>query len=93
MARQTAAKRSASLSKPPEAALSRIPYDAKEYKPTAKSWGIINIDSRTHPDGGYGGRVRLPDGDIYAVQYIAADAPAGKLFTRGYRVPRNSLKQ
>jgi len=76
----------------PEAALSRIPYDVKKYEPTAKSWGIIDIDTNTdHADNGYGGWVELPGGGIYAVQYITADAPAGKPFIRGYRVPRNSL--
>ncbi|NOX54432.1 MAG: exo-alpha-sialidase [Planctomycetes bacterium] len=76
----------------PAAALSRIPYDPATYRPTAKSWGIIDIDTnKEHVDAGYCGWVELPDGDIYAVQYITADAPRGKPFIRGYRIPRSFL--
>ena len=78
----------------PQAALSRVPCNSGEYKPTAKSWGTIDVDSNTdHADTGYNGWVELPDGDIYAVQYITADAPPGKPFIRGYRIPRRSLNQ
>jgi len=77
----------------PEGALSRTPYDAKNFKPTAKSWGIIDIDRNTHPDVGYGGWVQLPGDDIYAVQYITADAPAGKPFIRGYRIRLSFLTE
>ncbi len=76
----------------PQAALSRIPYDPKTYQPTAKSWGIIDIDTnKIHTDAGYSGWVELPDRDVYAVQYITADAPRGKPFIRGYRIPRSVL--
>ncbi len=76
----------------PEAALSRIPYDPKTYQPTAKSWGVIDIDSnKKRPDTGYSGWGELPGGDVYAVQYITADAPAGKPFIRGYRIPKSFL--
>ncbi len=76
----------------PQAALSRIPYAPATFQPMAKSWGIIDIDSnKKRPDTGYSGWVELPDGDIYAVQYITADAPRGKPFIRGYRIPPSFL--
>jgi len=70
----------------PEAALSRIPYDAKRFRPQASSWGIIDLDAGSPPDHGYGGWVELPDGNIYAVQYITDDAPKPQI--RGYRISR-----
>ena len=75
----------------PEAAISRIPYNAKDYKPTATSWGIIDIDNAAHPDGGYGGWVELPDGNIYTVQYTTDDARIGKPQIRGYLISREKL--
>jgi len=73
------------------AALSRIPYDPKAHQPTAQSWGMIDVDRHGHPDGGYGSWVELPDGDIYAVQYITDDAPVGKPQIRGYLISRKKL--
>ena len=50
---------------------------------------VIDDDTSPHPDWGYSGWVELPDGSIYAAQYITADAPPGKPFIRGYRIPRS----
>ena len=53
------------------------------------------IDDDTHstkPDWGYSGWVELPDGSVYAVQYITTpEAPAHKPFIRGYRIPQAFL--
>lgn len=74
----------------PETALSKTAYDAKRFRSRASSWGIIDLDTSTsHPDWGYGGWVELPDGDIYAVEYIAHDAPKPQI--RGYRISREKL--
>ena len=59
-------------------------------------WHVSKKDSRPlslpdRPDWGYSGWVELPDGSVYAVQYITADAPATKPFIRGYLIPRSSL--
>ncbi len=74
----------------PQTALSRTPYDAKRFRSQALSWGIIDLDSNSsRPDWGYGGWVELPDGDIYAVQYITDNAPKPQI--RGYRISREVL--
>jgi len=74
----------------PAAALARVPYHAATYKPPASSWGLIDVEHyRQRPDGGYGGWVELPDGDIYAVNYITDDAPKPQI--RGYRLSRKAL--
>jgi len=52
---------------------------------------IDNDTNATRPDWGYSGWIELPDGSIYVVQYITADAPANKPFIRGYRIPRSFL--
>jgi sialidase-1 len=52
---------------------------------------VIDTDTSSHPDWGYSGWVELPEGLVYAVQYITADAPAGKPFIRGYEIPRSFL--
>ena len=52
---------------------------------------VIDTDTNPVPDWGYSGWVELPDGSVYAVQYITADAPATKPFIRGYLIPRSSL--
>ena len=53
---------------------------------------VIDTDTNPdRPDWGYSGWVELPDGSVYAVQYITADAPATKPFIRGYLIPRSSL--
>ncbi|MBN2293106.1 MAG: exo-alpha-sialidase [Pirellulales bacterium] len=75
----------------PKTALSRIPYDSKTYKSPALNWGFIDIENKSHWDGGYGGWVELPDGDIYAVNYITDDAPKPQI--RGYRLSRKALLQ
>jgi hypothetical protein len=74
----------------PETALARVPYSAATYKSPALNWGIIDIEHyRPRPDGGYGGWVELPGGDIYAVNYITDDAPKPQI--RGYRLSRKVL--
>ena len=50
---------------------------------------VIDTDTSSHPDQGYSGWVELPDGDIYAVNYIADDAPKPQI--RGYRISREAL--
>jgi hypothetical protein len=73
-----------------EAASARVPYDAATYKSPALNWGIIDIEhNKPRPDGGYGGWVELPDGDVYAVSYITDDAPKPQI--RGYRLSRKVL--
>ncbi|NOX53713.1 MAG: exo-alpha-sialidase, partial [Planctomycetes bacterium] len=60
--------------------------------PKEARWLLIDNDTNPErPDWGYSGWVELPDGAIYVVQYITADAPAGKPFIRGYRIPRRCL--
>ncbi len=62
--------------------------------PVAPGARAVVIDTDTNPDRpdwGYSGWVELPDGSVYAVQYITADAPATKPFIRGYLIPRSSL--
>ena len=73
----------------PKTALARVPYDAATYKPTAMNWGFIDVEHSSHPDGGYGGWVELPDGNVYAVTYITDDAPKPQI--RGYRLSRETL--
>ena len=74
----------------PEAALSRIPYDADQFESLASTWGVIDRDSSVaNRDQGYCGWVELPDGDVYAVNYITHDAP--KPWIRGYRLSRSVL--
>ena len=50
---------------------------------------IENDTNPERPDHGYSGWVELPDGSVYVVQYITADAPAHKPFIRGYRIQRS----
>ena len=47
----------------------------------------IDCDRSIASDYGYSGWVQLPDGDIYAVQYIVDDAPKAQI--RGYRIQRS----
>ena len=54
---------------------------------------IDNDTNATRPDWGYSGWIELPDGSIYVVQYITADAPANKPFIRGYRIPRSLFQK
>ena len=73
-----------------EAALARVPYNTAMYKSPALNWGIIDVEHYgPRPDGGYGGWVELPDGSIYAVNYITDDAPKPQI--RGYRLSRQVL--
>ena len=53
------------------------------------NWGFIDVEHSSHPDGGYGGWVELPDGNVYAVTYITDDAPKPQI--RGYRLSRETL--
>ncbi len=55
---------------------------------------IIDDDKHpTRPDWGYSGWVELPDGSVYAAQYITtAEAPANRPFIRGYRIPQAFLR-
>jgi sialidase-1 len=54
---------------------------------------VIDTDTSPRPDYGYSGWVELPDGSVYAAQYITADAPASKPFIRGYLIPRGFFAQ
>lgn len=54
---------------------------------------VIDDDTSPRPDWGYSGWVELPDGSVYAAQYITADAPPPKAFIRGYLIPRSFFTQ
>ena len=54
--------------------------------PDGARWALLDNDTNRQPDWGYSGWVELPDGSIYVVQYISADAPAPRPFIRGYRL-------
>ena len=65
------------------------PTPLKGPVPKEARWILVDNDTNPkRPDWGYSGWLELPDRSIYVVQYITADAPAGKPFIRGYRVPR-----
>ena len=87
---RTGAEHFAFFVETPEAALARVPYNAATYKSSALSWGLIDVEHyKPRPDGGYGGWVELPDGNVYAVNYITDDVPKPQI--RGYRLSRKSL--
>ena len=72
-----------------ETAMSRVPYNAGTYRSPALNWGLIDVEHHQPGDGGYGGWVELPDGNVYAVNYITDDAPKPQI--RGYRLSRKIL--
>jgi sialidase-1 len=74
---------------PADVALEPTPLDGSP--PEGAKWAILDTDTNDHPDYGYSGWVELPDGSIYAVQYITDGAPAGRPFIRGYRIPRSFI--
>ena len=76
---------------PAEVALQPTPLDGPV--PEDAKWATLDTDTNEHPDWGYSGWVELPDGSLYVVQYITADAPGTKPFIRGYRVPRSYIDE
>jgi hypothetical protein len=74
---------------PADVALQPTPLDGPV--PEGAKWAILDTDTNDHPDYGYSGWVELPDGSLYVVQYITADAPDGKPFIRGYRLSRDFI--
>jgi sialidase-1 len=72
---------------PQNAALQPTPLEGPP--PLEARWAILDDDDNVErPDWGYSGWVELPDGSVYAVQYITtAAAPAHKPFIRGYHIP------
>ncbi len=74
---------------PADVALQPTPLDGPV--PEGAKWAILDTDTNDHPDWGYSGWVELPDGSLYVVQYITADAPDGKPFIRGYRISRDFI--
>jgi sialidase-1 len=76
---------------PPEVALQPTPLSGPV--PAGARWALIDDDTNAErPDWGYSGWVELPDGSLYVVQYITADAPPSKSFIRGYRIPRDTVR-
>lgn len=59
---------------------------AKKYGKGRSAYFLVDHDRSPHPDGAYSGWVNLPNGDVYAVQYITDDAPMAQI--RGYRISR-----
>ena len=57
----------------------------------AAIWGVLDNDTSPHADWGYGDWLELPDGDVYAVNYIVGDAPPNRPQIRGYRISREEL--
>jgi hypothetical protein len=49
-------------------------------------WLVVDEDHNPQPDYGYAGWVNLPHGDVYAVDFLADDAPASHCQIRGYRL-------
>ena len=75
---------------PPSVALQPTPLEGSP--PPEARWTLLDDDTNpTRPDWGYSGWVELPDGSLYVVQYITADAPAPKSFIRGYRITQDFL--
>ena len=54
--------------------------------PAGQRWGILDNDTAAHADYAYGDWLELPDGDVYAVNYIVDDAPENCPQIRGYRL-------
>jgi len=59
--------------------------------PPADSWGMIDNDTSTYADHGYGDWVELPGGDVYVVNYIVDTAPVDRPQIRGYRLRSEEL--
>lgn len=62
-----------------EAAPSRVSHDDATDKSPALKRGLVDMEHNKRPDGGYGGWVELPDGNLYAVNGITDDAPDPRL--------------
>ena len=76
-----------------ETALQPIPYtdDVRLDPPAGDRWGVLDNDTASHGDYGYGDWLELPDGDVYAVNYIVDDAPENCPQIRGYRLTDEDL--
>ena len=74
-----------------ETALQPIEYGTCLDPPAGHRWGVIDNDTSTSADYGYGDWLELADGDVYAVNYTVDDAPDNCPQVRGYRLARDEL--
>lgn len=75
-------------------ALLRTPPGAcyQDPLPPSARWFVIDEDLSPHPDFGYSGWVNLPSGEVFVVDYITDDAPAGRTQIRGYILAPDELQ-